>query len=116
VTLEDEIRCADGSTFPVEVVVTHVRLGAKEVQCAILRDLTERKEGARRLADAHAFNASVLAAAPVGIVTYRQTGECVSCNETAAAIVGGTVHPGAVAAHGARGARQGRVRVPVTTR
>ena len=91
VALEDQVRCADGSTFPVEVVVTHVRLGAKEVQCAILRDLTERKEGARRLADAHAFNASVLAAAPVGIVTYRQTGECVSCNETAAAIVGGTV-------------------------
>jgi PAS domain S-box-containing protein len=38
-----------------------------------------------------AFSTNLLQAAPVGILTYRLTGECVSCNAAAAQIVGAPV-------------------------
>ena len=41
---EDEIRRKDGSSLPAEVVVNHCRRGGTELQCAILRDLTARKQ------------------------------------------------------------------------
>ncbi|HEX7481716.1 MAG TPA: PAS domain S-box protein, partial [Polyangiales bacterium] len=56
---EDEARRKDGSSVATEIVVTHVRFGGKEIQCAILRDLTERnrasqalRESARTMAEA----------------------------------------------------------------
>jgi PAS domain S-box-containing protein len=41
--LEDAIRRKDGSTLPVEVVVTHVDFDGMELQCAVIRDITERQ-------------------------------------------------------------------------
>ncbi len=52
--LEAVIRRKDGSLFPGDVVVTHLALSGKEFQCAIVRDLTERKQAEIALADREA--------------------------------------------------------------
>lgn len=56
----------------------------------ISRDITERKQAEQRVAEALHFNRTMLEASPIGIITYRGTGEAVSANEAASRIVGGT--------------------------
>jgi PAS domain S-box-containing protein len=34
----------DGSTFPVEITVNFIQFGSKEINCAIAKDITERKQ------------------------------------------------------------------------
>ncbi|HEY7682440.1 MAG TPA: PAS domain S-box protein [Gemmatimonadales bacterium] len=52
--MEATVRRGDGSLLPCEVVVTHLEIGGKEFQCAIVRDLTERKQAERALAEQEA--------------------------------------------------------------
>jgi PAS domain S-box-containing protein len=52
--LEAAVRCKDGSILPCEVVVTHLALAGKEFQCAIVRDLTERKAAEQALTEQEA--------------------------------------------------------------
>jgi PAS domain S-box-containing protein len=47
--LQDTSRRKDGSTFPVEVVVTQLAFGDTEQRCAIIRDISERKRAERVL-------------------------------------------------------------------
>lgn len=56
----------------------------------ISRDITERKQAEQRVAEALNFNRTMLEASPIGIITYRGTGDAVSANEAASRIVGGT--------------------------
>ncbi|MDE3057854.1 MAG: PAS domain S-box protein [Bacteroidota bacterium] len=51
----------------------------------------DRKKSDREIIEAHKFTKTILANSPVGILTYKATGECVTANETAAQMVGGTV-------------------------
>ncbi len=51
ITLESVQRRKDGSTFPVEVVANYVRFGDDERNCAIVRDITERKRNESLLLD-----------------------------------------------------------------
>ncbi|MEW6406208.1 MAG: PAS domain S-box protein, partial [Chloroflexota bacterium] len=55
------------------------------------RDITERKQVEAKLADALGFTAQVLTSSPIGILTYKFSGECLSANEHAAQIVGSTI-------------------------
>ena len=57
----------------------------------VLIDITERKETETQLADAHEFMQHILTSAPIGIFTYRLSGECLSANAAAAKMVGATV-------------------------
>lgn len=43
IKLETEQRTKDGSFFPVEVVANYVQFGAEELNCAFVRDITDRK-------------------------------------------------------------------------
>ena len=86
----------DGRTIRCEAIVTH--LPDDEGRVIVLRDLAERQVliDGRRAAESHleaalAFNTNLLEAAPVGILTYRITGACVSSNAAAAQIIGATV-------------------------
>ncbi|HEY9528198.1 MAG TPA: PAS domain S-box protein, partial [Anaerolineales bacterium] len=54
-------------------------------------DITERKQAEMQLADAHKFLQHVLTSAPIGIFTYRLSGECLSANAAAAEMVGATI-------------------------
>ena len=86
----------DRRTIRCEAIVT--RLPDDEGRVIVLRDLAERQVliDGRRAAESHlegalAFNTNLLEAAPVGILTYRITGACVSSNAAAAQIIGATV-------------------------
>jgi diguanylate cyclase (GGDEF)-like protein/PAS domain S-box-containing protein len=58
---------------------------------AMFENISERKKSEEHIADLLLFNDKVLNTAPVGILTYKITGECIFANETAAHIVGTTV-------------------------
>ncbi len=51
----------------------------------------DRKHSELAIIEAHKFTKTILANSPVGILTYKATGECVTANETAAHMVGATV-------------------------
>ncbi|MGA3163137.1 MAG: PAS domain S-box protein [Verrucomicrobiota bacterium] len=57
----------------------------------IARDITERKRAEQQLKDAFDFNQTMLHASPVGIVVYKDSGQCISANEALAKLIGGTV-------------------------
>ena len=52
---------------------------------------TAHKRGGQSIGDALQFNQTILAASPVGILTYNSSGQCVSANEASSKIVGGTI-------------------------
>ena len=56
----------------------------------ISRDITERRQSEQRIADALNFTETLLYATPVGILVYKVSGQCVSANEAAVKITGGT--------------------------
>ena len=56
-----------------------------------LMDITERKQTEMQLADTLEFNEHILTSAPIGIFTYKLSGECLSANAAAAQMVGATV-------------------------
>ncbi len=43
ITFESRHRTKDGRLFPVEIVASHVQIGAEERDCAFVRDVSERK-------------------------------------------------------------------------
>ncbi len=51
-------------------------------------DITERKRSEQRLADALELNLTILSASSIGILAYRESGQCVFANGAAARIVG----------------------------
>jgi PAS domain S-box-containing protein len=51
----------------------------------------DRKRSELAIVEAHKFTKTILANSPVGILTYKATGECVTANETAAQMVGATI-------------------------
>ena len=54
-------------------------------------DITERKLAEIKLAESLDFTERILTSSPVGIFTYRLSGECLSVNAAAAKMVGGTL-------------------------
>ncbi len=52
--METTVRRKDGAILPCEAVVTHLALGRKEFQCAIVRDLTERNQAEQARAEREA--------------------------------------------------------------
>lgn len=55
------------------------------------QDITDRKKAEEQTVDAMNYIQTILNASPVGIGTYKATGEYVSANEAAARIVGGSI-------------------------
>ena len=64
----------------------------------ISQDITERKqaeellrESERKVSEALDFNRKILETTSIGILTFKQSGQCISANSAAARITGGTV-------------------------
>jgi PAS domain S-box-containing protein/putative nucleotidyltransferase with HDIG domain len=57
----------------------------------VVIDITRRKQTEMQLKDALEFTEHILTSSPVGIFTYRLSGECVSVNVAAAQMVGATM-------------------------
>src|SRR6185436_10343709 len=62
------------------------RLLTRSIQYAI-----QRKQAEKQVADALAFTEQILTSSPIGILTYKVTGECLSANAKAAEMIGGTI-------------------------
>ena len=63
-TFESHHRHKDGRIFPVEIVASHVRIGAEERTCAFVRDISERKAREAEVLEARARLQSTLDALP----------------------------------------------------
>jgi PAS domain S-box-containing protein len=79
----------DGTWRWVEATATNM-LDEPAVNAVVVnyRDITERQQSEARINDLLAFNEKILNHSPLGILTYKITGECVFANEKAADIVG----------------------------
>lgn len=91
--LEMQYRRKDGSVFWVEMKFSFFRDqdGNPTAVLGVGRDINERKHAEARLNDLLEFNEKILNHSPLGILTYKLTGECVFANQFAASIVGTTV-------------------------
>ena len=82
--IESEHRREDGTTFPVEIRISHVSLD-QEYHVATVRDITERRERERELAASRKRYRTFIEAAPDPIfVADADTGELVEANAAAA--------------------------------
>ncbi len=89
---EYRLRGKDGREVFVETQSSLIQRDGKPYAFqGIVRDLTERKRAERRILEATHYAQTLLAASPIGIITYRADGQTVSANEAAARLVGTTV-------------------------
>jgi len=88
ILFETAHRRRDGSIFPVEVSSRGVTIGTEKVILSIVRDITARKEVEQRVAEALEFNQKIIESSPLAILTYDDSGQCISCNEATQAIIG----------------------------
>jgi len=86
-TSQNLIELADGRLF--DRYSQPVRIGTEIMgRFWSFRDVTERKKAEEQVADARNYIQTILSASPVGIETFKATGETVSANQTACRIVG----------------------------
>ena len=65
--------------------------GPGDLLIGVGHDVTERKQAEARINDLLAFNEKILNHSPLGILTYKLTGECVFANGNAASMVGAEI-------------------------
>ncbi len=82
----------DGTEFDLDIHVSSYPLDGEIYTLVILRDITERRQAEQRIAETLQFNQAIVSTSPIGILTYRASGPCVSANESAARIIGTTVN------------------------
>ena len=82
----------DGTEFPISLTTSPIKNPKGEVTAliGIARDITSRKRDQQRLADALELNLTILAASSLGIVAFREAGQCIFANSAAGRIVGAT--------------------------
>lgn len=84
-------RLADGTLRQVEVFSGPIQSKGKTLLVSIIHDVSERRLVEQRNRDAMNYIQTLMLTSPVGIATYKATGETVSANEASARIVGTTV-------------------------
>ena len=57
----------------------------------LIQDISEQKRTEQLLADELNYSQTIFEASPIGIITYKDTGETISANSAAAAMVGATI-------------------------
>ncbi|MFA7062460.1 MAG: PAS domain S-box protein, partial [Pedobacter sp.] len=70
IRFESTLRTKDGRIFPVEVVANYVRHGNEERNCAMVRDISERRQMEEALRASNQFNLQIINSAHEGIIVY----------------------------------------------
>ena len=81
----------DGSCKEISVSPVLDETGKVTMVIEHVRDITERKRAEKLIDDALTFNKTIIEASPIGIITYKASGQCVSVNESIAKMVGATI-------------------------
>lgn len=92
--VEFRVRTADGGwrwILSLGRVVERDAQGRPRRMLGTRTDITQRKLGEARIADALAFARAVIHSSPVGILTYGPDGKCETANASAARLLGGNV-------------------------
>ena len=91
--VERNYRRKDGAFLPVLIENRILRGDDGRVTGirSTLQDITERKRMEHSLAETLDFNRKIISDAPVGILVYKASGQCVLANEAAARTVNATV-------------------------
>jgi PAS domain S-box-containing protein len=79
----------DGRVIDVEAAANLIRNSGRFF--VFMRDITARKQAERQVVDAMNYAQTLLAASPIGIITYKASGQAVSVNAEAARLIGTTV-------------------------
>ena len=83
----------DGRRLWLEVDVVPLKDGTGRVmgtQSAI-RDVTERMQAKKAMSETLRFTQQILDTSPIGIITYKVSGEAVAANSTSAQLIGGSL-------------------------
>lgn len=71
----------DGSTFPVEITVNFIQFGSREINCAIARDITDRKRTEEVLRESEARFRLLYEKAPIGYQSLDKNGYFIEVNQ-----------------------------------
>src|SRR6266508_669508 len=77
---ETDHRHKDGSVFPVEISITPLTVGGRELVIGIDRDITERKRGEAEIFRQKQYFEAVVNNSPVAIVVLDNQQNIISCN------------------------------------
>jgi PAS domain S-box-containing protein len=94
-TFESVHRAKDGRPFPVEIVANHLRFGEEEMNCAFVRDITERKQAEAALISTkekaeenEKKYRGLLANLPTGVVVHAKDTTILMCNARSCELLG----------------------------
>jgi len=88
---ETELLRKDGTTFIAFITASTIEIGNTRYMQGIVRDVTERKRAEQQISDALEYSQTIFDASPIGIITFKDSGEVISANNAAATILGGTI-------------------------
>ena len=91
-TFETEHQTKDGKRFPVEIVANLIQFDSKELTCAFVRNITERKNAENSLAEAKAFTENALNTIIDIFYSYDLNGRFLYWNKTFSRISGYSDH------------------------
>jgi len=88
---ETELLRKDGTTFVALITGSSIEVGNTRYVQGIVRDITDRKQAEQAITDALEYSKTIFEASPIGIITFKESGEVISANNAAATILGGTI-------------------------
>ncbi len=88
-TFETIHRSKDGRDIPVEIAVSYRTYDENELNCCIVRDITERKSNEEKLRDSTRRFAAIFYHSPIAIgLSYLTSGEFIDINDSFVALFG----------------------------
>jgi PAS domain S-box-containing protein len=91
ITFESAHRRKDGTVLQTEATVNYLQVAGKEYSCAIMRDITERKQGEKRTQRSEAFLRQVIDINPNLVFVKDREGRFTLANKAVAGVYGTTV-------------------------